>query len=64
MASAIKRVLAYMAVMAACFAIALFTTETRAAFIAVFATGLAFGLVAELLFWIHIVRLTWSRRRQ
>lgn len=64
MPSAIKRVLAYTAIMAACVAVALFTTETRAAFIAVFATGLAFGVLAECLFWLHIFRVAWKRRHR
>ena len=64
MPSAIKRVLAYTAVMGACIVVALFATETRTAFVAVLATGFVFGLLAELVFWMHIFRVTWSRRHR
>lgn len=62
MHSTIKRVLAYMAVMAACIVIAINFTETQTQFVAVFGVGLAFGIVAEILFWIHVVRVAWRRR--
>ena len=61
MHSAIRRVLVYMAIMAGCIAVAVWTTETRTAFIAIFATGLVFGVAAELLFWLHIFRVTRHR---
>ena len=62
MPNAIKRVLVYMSIMAVAIVIALFFTETQTAFVTVFAIGLAFGIVAEILFWIHIFRVAWKRR--
>lgn len=62
MHSAIKRVLVYLALSAVFYAIAIFFVDSRAAFITVFVLGLVLGLTAELIFWVHLFRL--SRKRQ
>ena len=59
----IKRVLCYMAVMAALLSIGLYFTDSQTAFVVLFAIGLGFGLVAELLFWIHVFSVAWNRHR-
>ena len=64
MHSAIKRVLIYMVLAAIFYGIAIFFVEGRIAFIGVFVFGLVIGLTAELLFWFHIFRLPWNRRRE
>lgn len=58
-----KRVLLYMLLAAACYFIATFFTEGRAAFIAVFGFGLLVGLTADLMFLIHLFRVPWDRRK-
>jgi hypothetical protein len=62
MHKAIKRVLLYMLIMGTCTVIAINFTETRNQFIAVFGFGLVFGITAEILFWVHIVRVALNRR--
>lgn len=59
----IKRVLLYMLIAVACYVIAVFFTEGRAAFIAVFGAGLLVGVIADLTFLLHLVRLPWARQR-
>jgi len=62
MHKAIKRVLLYTLIMGTCTFIAINFTETRNQFIAVFGFGLVFGVMAEILFWVHIVRVALNRR--
>ena len=58
-----KRVLAYMVLAAALYAIATFFTESQTAFIVIFGLGLLIGLAAELLFWSHLILLPWRRHK-
>jgi hypothetical protein len=52
-----------MAVMAALLSIGLYFTDSQKAFVVLFAIGLGFGLVAELLFWIYVFSVAWNRHR-
>lgn len=61
MPAAIKRILAYFLVSAACYAVAIFYLDEQIAFVAVFGSGFAIALAAELMFWRHLYRV--FRRR-
>jgi len=62
MHSTIKRVLIYLALSAIVYAIAIFFVDNQAAIIIIFVLGLVLGLTAELIFWLHLFRL--SQKRQ
>ena len=60
----IRRVLAYMVLAVALYAIATFFTESQTAFVVVFGLGLLIGLTADLLFLSHLILLPWRRHRK
>ena len=64
MHTAIKRVLAYVALACVLYGIATFFVESQVAFVIVFGIGLLIGLTAELMFWAHMFRLTRQRQRR
>ena len=64
MHDAIKRVILYLLLTAVCLGIAIYWTESRTAFIGVFAIGLVLGVTAELMFWWHVLRLPFKGRRR
>ena len=57
----IKRVVSYAVLSIGCLAVALLFTESRTAFVAVFLLGLAIGLIAEILFWYQLYRVSTKR---
>lgn len=60
----IKRALFYMALTGAALFIGAVFTESRGAFVAVLVFALAVGLVGEVLFWSHVLRIPFDRRRR
>jgi site-specific recombinase len=64
MHDAVKRVVVYLVISATAYAIAVFFVDSQPAFIGVFGFGLLVGLVAEILFWFHLIRLPWARKRR
>lgn len=61
---AIKRVVLYMAIAAACWFLAVAFAAEGPAFIAIFGTGLVIAAVAEVLLWTHVLRQTSRRFRR
>ncbi len=61
MHTAVKRVIFYMVLAAACYGIATVLGESQAVFVAVFSTGLLIGLAAELMFWRHLYQVFANR---
>lgn len=64
MSNTIKRVVLYASLAAICYAIAIYWTDSQAAFVGVFVTGAVIGVTADLMFWWHVLRLGFKRHRQ
>jgi hypothetical protein len=60
----LKRVLFYMVLAAALYAIATFFTVSRPAFVVIFVVGLTIGVTADLMYLAYLIRLPWRRSRQ
>jgi hypothetical protein len=60
----LKRILFYMVLAAALYAVATFFTESQAVFVAIFVVGLTIGVAADLMYLAYLIRLPWRRPRQ
>lgn len=61
MSPTIRRVVLYVALASACYFIAVAFAAEGPAFIAIFGLGLMIGVVAEVLLWSHVLRVTLRR---
>jgi hypothetical protein len=64
MHATIKRVVVYVAAAVMLFAVATFFVESQLGFVVTFGMGFLIVVAAELMFWVHAVRLFTKRRRQ
>jgi hypothetical protein len=63
MSPAMIRILLYMVLAAALYAIATFFAVSQTTFVVIFAVGFVIGVIADLMWLAHLVRLPWQRSK-